>query len=74
MMLTAASLIATALSFVVFIAGAAWIVAPWMRRQPLAVALSLPLWINGFRYLALQVFSAQHFGFAVSNGLADQSP
>jgi hypothetical protein len=43
-----------------------------MRRQPLAVALSVPLWINGFRYIALQVFSALHFGFAISNGLADQ--
>ncbi len=48
MILTATSLLATAVSFVVFIAGAAWIVAPWMRRQPLAVALSVPLWINCF--------------------------
>lgn len=72
MSLTAASLLATAISFAVFIAGAAWIVAPWMRRQPLAVALSVPLWIHAFRYVALQVFSAQHFGFGISNGLGDQ--
>jgi hypothetical protein len=48
MTLTAASLLATAISFAEFNAGAAWIVAPWMRRQPLAVALAVPLWIHPF--------------------------
>lgn len=69
---TAAGLTATLISFVLFICAGAWVAAPWMRRQPAALALSLPLWIHAFRHVALQVFSAQHFGFAVSGGLASE--
>ena len=72
MSLTAAGLIATAISFVAFIALATWYVGPWMRRQPLAVALSLPLWVHAFRYVALQIFSAQHFGFRISDAAANE--
>lgn len=72
MNLTAAGLIATAMSFVAIIALAAWYVAPWMRLRPLAVALSVPLWVHVFRYVALQIFSAQHFGFRISDTAASE--
>lgn len=72
MSLTAAGLIATAISFVALIALAIWYAGPWMRRQPLAVALSVPLWVHAFRYVALQIFSAQHFGFRISDTAASE--
>jgi hypothetical protein len=68
--LTAAGLIATAISLVAFTALAIWYASSWMSRQPLAVALSLPLLVQVFRYVALQIFSAQHFGFRISDGAA----
>ena len=72
MSLTAAGLIATAISFLAFILLAIWYVAPWMRRQPLAIALSVPLWVHAFRFVALQIFSAQHFGFRISDAAANE--
>lgn len=72
MSVTAAGLIAIAISFVLFITAAAWYAAPWMKRQPLAIALSLPLWVHAFRYVALQVFSAQAFGLRMSDSLANE--
>lgn len=69
---TAASLVATSISFVLFILFAVWYAAPWMNRRPLAVALSAPLWIHAFRHVALQVFSAQRFGFRIPDNLASQ--
>lgn len=72
MSLTAAGLIATGISFLVFVVLAVWYVGPWMMRQPLAVALSVPLWVHVFRYVALQIFSAQHFGFGISDALASE--
>ena len=70
MNLVAAGLIATAISFVLLITAAVWYAVPWMRRQPLEVALTAPLWVHAFRYVALQIFSAQQFGFHVSDSLA----
>jgi hypothetical protein len=70
--LTAAALIAMALSFVVFITAAAWYAVPWMRTVTLGAALAPLLWIHAFRYVALQLFSAQEFGFAVPNPARDQ--
>jgi hypothetical protein len=72
MNLTAAGLLATALSFWLVLTAAVWYVVPWMKRQPVAVALSLPLWLHAFRYVALQIFSAQRFGFDVPDGLAHE--
>ena len=72
MSLTAAGLIATAISFLVFVVLAVWYAGPWMMRQPLAVALGVPLWVHVFRYVALQIFSAQHFGFGISDTLANE--
>jgi len=70
--LTAAGLIATTISLIVFVLLAVWYAVPWMRRQTLAVALALPLWVHVFRYVALQIFSAQHFGFRISDALANE--
>jgi len=69
---TDASLVATSIGFVVFILVAAWYAVPWMNRRPLAIALSLPLWIHAFRFVALQAFSAQRFGFRIPENLARQ--
>ena len=69
---TDASLVATSISFVVFILFAVWHAVPWMNRRPLAVALGVPLWIHVFRHVALQVFSAQRFGFHIPDNLARQ--
>jgi hypothetical protein len=72
MSLTSAAALATLLSFVVFAVMAAWYVAPWLRSRPLVEALTPLVWINAFRHVALQIFSAQHFGFAVSDSARDQ--
>src|SRR5215471_14784186 len=55
-------------SLIVFIAAARWYVAPWLTRQPRAPALIALLWVHVFRYVALQVFAAQHEGFPISRG------
>jgi len=70
--LTAAGITAQLMSFVVLISAVVLIVGPWMRRQPLAIAVSVPLWVHAFRYVALQIFSAQRFGFAASDTLASE--
>lgn len=63
---------ATVLSFVIFSIMAAWYVAPWLRARQRAEALTPLLWIHAFRHVALQIFSAQKFGFVVSDGARDQ--
>src|SRR5215831_12835170 len=70
MSLTADGLVALAISFILFAAAAIWYAAPWMRGRPLAIAVALPLWVHAFRYVALQIFSAQHFGFRISDATA----
>jgi hypothetical protein len=72
MNLTAVAGFANVLSFVVFIMLAVWQVAPWLRSLPRAQALAPLLWVNAFRHVALQIYSAQRFGFAVSDGARDQ--
>ena len=67
-----AAALASALSFVIFAVMAAWYVAPWLAARRRAEALTALLWVHAFRYVALQIFSAQNFGFAVSNGARDQ--
>lgn len=56
------------ISLIVYGVVAAWYVAPWLQRQPRADALITLLWVHVFRYVALQVFSAQHDGFPISDG------
>jgi hypothetical protein len=70
--LTTAALVAMVLSFVVFITAAAWYAVPWLRAVALGAALTPLLWIHAFRYVALQLFSAQEFGFAVPDPTRDQ--
>ena len=49
-------------SLVVLSAIAVWYVAPWLSRQQRASAAIALLWMHVFRYVALQVFSAQRGG------------
>jgi hypothetical protein len=55
-------------SLAVFSAIAIWYVVPWLSRQQRASALIALLWVHVFRYVALQVFSAQRSGFPISDG------
>ena len=72
MSLTSAAVLATTLSFVLFAIMAVWYAAPWLQSRPRLEALTPLVWINAFRHVALQIFSAQHFGFVVSDGTRDQ--
>ena len=72
MNLTAAGLLAQVISFAVFITAAVWYAAPWMKPRPLEEALPVLLWVHAFRGVAMQIFSARKFGFAISVGLARQ--
>jgi hypothetical protein len=72
MTLMSAAALASTLSFIIFAMMAVWYVAPWLATHRRAEALAPLLWVHAFRYIALQIFSAQNFGFAVSNGARDQ--
>jgi hypothetical protein len=69
---TTAALLAMTLSLAVMAAAAAWYVAPWLKVADWATGLSALLWVHAFRYVALQIFSAQQFGFAVSDAGRNQ--
>jgi hypothetical protein len=56
------------LSLIVLGATARWYVVPWLNSHARADALIALLWVHVFRYVALQVFSAQHDGFPISDG------
>lgn len=71
MTLTAAAALANVLNFIMYIMMAVWYVAPWLARRPRAEALVPLLWVQAFRDIALQIFSAQRFGFAVSDETRD---
>src|SRR5436190_17958344 len=43
-----------------------------MRTVALGAAITPLLWIHAFRYVALQLFSAQEFGFAIPDPTRDQ--
>ena len=72
MNLTAVAGIANVLSFIVFIMLAVWYVAPCLASLQRAQALVLLVWVHAFRHVALQIYSAQRFGFGVSDGARDQ--
>jgi hypothetical protein len=55
-------------SLVIFGAIARWYVVPWLNQRTRADALIPLLWVHVFRYVALNVFSAQHTGFPISDG------
>lgn len=56
------------MSLIVLGAIARWYVVPWLKDHTRPDALIALLWIHVFRYIALQVFSAQHDGFPISDG------
>jgi hypothetical protein len=72
MTLMSAAALASFLSFAVFALIAVWYVAPRLAARQRAEALIPLLWIHAFRHIALQIFSAQKFGFAVSDTARDQ--
>ena len=55
------------LSLIVFSAAARWYAVPWLKNSTRANALIALLWVHVFRYVALQVFSAQRGGFPISD-------
>jgi len=65
--LTPAQGSAQLLSLIVFGAIAIWYVVPWLNGRTRAEALIALLWVHVFRYVALQVFSAQTTGFPISD-------
>jgi hypothetical protein len=69
--LTAAAAIAMSASFVAGAVVSAAYVAPWLKRQPWPHALTPLLAVHLFRHIALQLFSAQRFGFDISNAGRD---
>ena len=64
--LAPAQVSAQLLSLIVFGAVARWHVVPWLNSRGRADALVGLLWVQVFRYVALQVFSAQGNGFPIS--------
>ena len=66
--LTPAQASAQLLSLIVFGAIAWWYAVPWLKSHARADALIALLWVHVFRYVALQVFSAQTSGFPISDG------
>jgi hypothetical protein len=72
MNLKMAAALAQMSSLVVFVTIARWYAVPWLRSQERADALIPLLWIHAFRYVALQVYSAQQAGFPISNSGSDQ--
>ena len=45
-----------------------WYVKPFVNRQPLSLALTVLIIPHVFRYIALQLFSAQAQGLVISDG------
>jgi hypothetical protein len=72
MSLTSAAAFSSLLSFVISAMIAVWYLGPFLQTRRRAEALTWLLWIQVFRYVALQIFSAQQFGFAVSDAGRDQ--
>jgi hypothetical protein len=70
--LTAAAALASIISFAISVMIAMWYLGPWLSTRRRAEALTWLLWTQAFRYVALQIFSAQQFGFAVSDAGRDQ--
>ena len=67
-----AALLANTLSFVLSLLLAVWYVVPWLRSRSRATALTALLWFHAFRYVALELFSAQRAGLPIGNGLRDE--
>ena len=72
MNLTLAHALAQLASLLVCVVLVAWYVAPWARLRDRADVLVPLLWVHVFRYVALQLFSAQQAGFPISDSGRDQ--
>jgi hypothetical protein len=59
--------LAALISVAVYAVIAIFYLIPWMKARNLAAAFTPLLWINVFRYMALQGYSAQAAGFPVSD-------
>ena len=70
--LTLAAALATTLSYVVFLLGAVWYVAPRIGLLSKENAITALLWVHVFRHVALQLFSAKAAGFDISDAARDQ--
>jgi hypothetical protein len=68
---TAAGLAMT-FNFITLAVAAIWLLAPWARRRPGIQAVIPFLWLHTGRTIALQLYSSQAAGFAISDGLRDQ--
>ena len=55
------------ISLVVYSLIAIWYVAPWLKKLDKRQALTAPLWVHVFRYLALYLLVAQREGYAISD-------
>lgn len=64
--------LAQAFSLLLFALIARWYVVPWIRNQDRANALVPLIWVHAFRYVALQVYSAQQAGFPISDSARDR--
>jgi hypothetical protein len=54
------------ISLVVYSLIAIWYVVPWLKKLDKRQALTAPLWVHVFRYLALYLLVAQREGYAIS--------
>lgn len=72
MNVTLAHALAQLSSLIAFVTLAIWYVAPWARARGRADALVPLLWVHVFRYVALQLYSAQQAGFPISDAGRDQ--
>lgn len=69
---TVAAGLAMTASFAVFGLATVWYALPWLRARPFEQAVVPLLWINAGRYVALQLISAQQFGFVASDSALRQ--
>src|SRR5437660_10512358 len=66
--LTPAQAAAQFITLFVLVMVARWYIIPWLNSHARGEALIALLWVHVFRYVALQVFSAQQTGFPISDG------
>lgn len=55
------------ISLIVATLASAWYVIPWLKRRSRADALVPLLWVQVFRYIALQIYSSQYGGYPISD-------
>src|SRR5258708_4748163 len=58
-------------SLAIYLIASVWYLAPWTKMKARADALIPLLWVQAFRYVALQTFSAQQAGFPISDARRD---